>query len=1170
MTDHAVTSGREFYPDELQSREWWVNWVLAVRYDQMQDGEPEPSAHPTKQPVAPYDNGSAEPCRWNAGIPPEDHPATSYEEVAEWDGYSTNVDVPAPDRVISDELGVGIIIPVGGGDGRQITLLDWDDVRDPETGEIHPTCAWALDEINAYAEISQSGEGIHQFVFGELPGGFRKYLRHIDDEPFVGDDRPMVEMYSSGRLTAMTGQHVGGSGDDVVDGQQLIDELCYRLRNNSNNSTENPTNPFSGPDDWDAEDTVPSHEEVGEIVREEVEFSGEHPDDWDTEGRSIKYSATLRARDRKRNDELPHLSNWKLIRYAALLGKEEGLSKDGVLQDLQNHPAWPDGDDTERCRRHIRSAWRSDDSDRLSAPSTATLKRRGLLPDGYVDLDELHTDDTLLGAQKWEAWAEARRRGALPASSDVPTAALEHIARERDLYDFDALPEDWNGLPAKAHNRALYWVNSTWADDVGASTDDDGNVTGRAYKGREAESCRTWEDVRYIYEDDRDAARHAAEALLRDDHDFATIDETDTLLVYDDETGVFVERLAEVKGKLKDGLEKHWTTHEVNEVMARLRQQPRPSTDDMNGAGLDNPHICVANGVLDLFEEELKPHSPGHYFTDRVPVEYDENADTSEYDKFLDGLVSREEDRKALVEMVGHALTPDAYERGWKKFLMLTGDTNNGKTVFFSRVAALLNGPDGEEANTANVKLAKIAQNRFSNNSMLGKLANIAGEVDGKKIRNTASIKDITGGDPVEIEPKGKDSFFTALNSTFMFAANDPPIIGERDKAAIASRIVPVELPFDFVEDADGPMEKRAEPEDELSDRLDTPEALSGFLSLAVEGIQRLRDKHGDVSLPETYDERLRGYERNADPMREFGERCLKNKDGDYVVKADATTIYKEFAIDQGHEVGQNVSRVLHDVLRGVPTLNYTDSRPESPDYSDTGLDLRGWDERKRVINRVTLTEEGLEYAREAGLVEEENPDEDATDLPLSPSEVSVDHMDASGRLPAIEATVTGKHMDRFNNRAGHLRGDTGGIDYTAVSTGSPELPSGATVRIVNAKLATTELGAVEIEIDPTAEVAVVDTPDDSPGGNDDATAATDGVEKSSVIDVPEDASGPQANARRIVQLLNSRGALAEKQLELQLVEDMDQMTAEEFTAGLRKALKQNDVQDTPEGIDTI
>ena len=134
---------------------------------------------------------------------------------------------------------------------------------------------------------------------------------------------------------------------------------------------------------------------------------------------------------------------------------------------------------------------------------------------------------------------------------------------------------------------------------------------------------------------------------------------------------------------------------------------------------------------------------------------FDADADTAPYREFVDEIVERDADQEALFEMVGHAIMPDANER-YKKFLILTGDADNGKSVFFRRVKALLDGPAGEEQNTASVKLSKLAQNQFSNYSLYGTKANIAGETDGKRIQNTAAIKDITGGDTIEIEPKGE------------------------------------------------------------------------------------------------------------------------------------------------------------------------------------------------------------------------------------------------------------------------------------------------------------------------------------------------------------------------------------------------------------------------------
>jgi len=720
-----------------------------------------------------------------------------------------------------------------------------------------------------------------------------------------------------------------------------------------------------------------------------------------------------------------------------------------------------------------------------------------------VELDERPVEGPegpLSPREAWLAWSEARERGLLGADDAVPTKALEHVAQEQELYDFDALDADLRDadveLPAKAHNRALYWVNNVWADEADVSLDDDENATSKHGRAKTGPTPRTWEDVRYIYDESKEEGRRAARTVLSSSYDLMTVAETETLQVYDADTGIFTAEISELRGEIYDGLGSMWSTHELNEIVAGLRQQNIVREHELNAAGLEGPHICVENGVLDLLERELKHHSPDYYFTDRVPVEFDPEADTTPYREFVDDLVDRDADAKALFEMVGHALTPDANER-WKKFLILTGDADNGKSAFYARVKALLDGPDSDERNTSAVKLAKMAQNRFSVYSLYGSMANIAGEIDGKKIRNTAAIKDITGGDPVELEPKGGDSFFDTVNTTLMFAANDPPIMGDRDKEAIATRIVPVELPYTFVDDPDGPYEKQAMDEADLEAWLDAPEARSGFLNLALDGIERLEGNAGDVSLPESPEERLRMYERAADPMREFGERCLENSATDYVVKADATTIYKEFATAEGYELGSNAGSVLHDVLRGVPGLNYTESRKRSPDYSDTDLPLRPWDERKFVVDRVTLTEEGLEYAERAGIVvnDEEKPDTGSSNPTLRTLE--------PGRQ-TIEATLAEKKEPKpWLEAEGVLVENYGGadvelVDYVVEGGDNPfgDVAEGERVQIKNAKVATDRDGLLRVEVSGVCDVEKVATADEGQATVDDtrdATAATDG-----------------------------------------------------------------------------
>ena len=1089
----AEPSGREFFPDDLRERDWWVNWVLAVRYEDMDGDEPGDEAVATKQPVAPYQHGDAEPCLWSQQLPDDEKPMTDVDEVKRWDGAKVGLDVQAPSRVLSDELGVGIIKRAARNtDGQPVTLLDWDDVRDPETGKVHPVCARALEESDGYAEISQSGEGIHQFVYGEVPN-MRQFLRHVDDEPFVGDDLPMIEMYSGIRLVAMTGQHVEGTGDDVVDGQDLIDRLCWEFGTGTNNNEGTPTDPLADDRDDGGIETpaaTPSHAEVAEAMAEAAEYDGPDPDDWDLpDGGDVRYHAVLRGRER--SDELNAVSNWELIGYAAALGYELDKSRQAVLEDLKAHETPTYGYDDRRAKNETSTVYQKCEAGALGPPSVAKLKRLGLLPTDYVALDELRSDDHLTPAEKWEAWRDAREAGDLGAESVVPTAALEHVARDRGLYEFDALEDDVDELPPKAHNAALAWVNNVWADEADVGLDDDDRATARSYQSRHDAAAETWEDVRYLYEDSKQAGRKAAREVLQDRYEFMTVDEEDALYVYDEDTGLFTDELGRVRGEIFDGLDPggHWTRHEKNEIVSGLKQTNVVQKRDLNAGPRDDPLRCVANGVLDVVERELYDHSPEYHFTRRVPVEYDPVASTEPYREFVDRMVERDADRKALFEMVGHTLLPDANARH-RLFLILTGDSTNGKSEFFKRVRALLDGPGRDERNTASVKMSKLAQNRFSQNAIYGSLANIAGEIDGKKIRNTANFKDVTGGDDVELEPKGQESFFDTVNSTQMFAANDPPILGERDKEAIAERIVPIELPYKFTDDPEKPMEREAVPPEELKQTLETPEALSGFLNLALAGVTRLEDQN-DVSLPETPAERLQMYEKTADPMREFGERCLKNDPDDYLVKADVTTLYKQFASARGDEISQNVAGTLHDVLRGVPDLNYTDSRPEAPDYTDTSLPLRGWDERKRVVERVTLTEEGMEYAEAAGLVERtDDADLDADAVPLA----SID----TGRHDELVAEFGGMMepkpwLEEEGWLVGLEEGDTFALDYQVREGRGQSNPmkgvsAGDVVRITTPTVKTDDDGVRYVEITPRCSVEVVEpeSSDGSGGGHED------------------------------------------------------------------------------------
>ncbi|WP_324757054.1 hypothetical protein [Haloarcula montana] len=95
--------------------------------------------------------------------------------------------------------------------------VDGDDVRNPETGDVHPAFVAILEHLGlTYADVSQSGSGAHAIYRGELPEGVKEASWQLDEDPWGGnDDLPSVEIYARKRVCVMTGDHVDGTPTEV-------------------------------------------------------------------------------------------------------------------------------------------------------------------------------------------------------------------------------------------------------------------------------------------------------------------------------------------------------------------------------------------------------------------------------------------------------------------------------------------------------------------------------------------------------------------------------------------------------------------------------------------------------------------------------------------------------------------------------------------------------------------------------------------------------------------------------------------------------------------------------------------------------------------------------------------------------------------------------------------
>jgi predicted P-loop ATPase len=101
-----------------------------------------------------------------------------------------------------------------------VVFVDFDNVRNPETGEIASWARQLVAAIGSYTEVSPSGAGLHVYALGKLPGkGINRKF----------ENGSALEMYDSGRYTTVTGAPLPGLPNDLRTSD--VRQLYERLKN---------------------------------------------------------------------------------------------------------------------------------------------------------------------------------------------------------------------------------------------------------------------------------------------------------------------------------------------------------------------------------------------------------------------------------------------------------------------------------------------------------------------------------------------------------------------------------------------------------------------------------------------------------------------------------------------------------------------------------------------------------------------------------------------------------------------------------------------------------------------------------------------------------------------------------------------------------------------------
>ena len=119
--------------------------------------------------------------------------------------HGTNINYIESTGAKSD--GIGFVFSEDTG----IVGIDWDKVRDPETGEWDKEAFEEIKLCGSYAELSQSGSGAHVLIKGKIPGNRRR--------------KGNIEMYCKERFFVVTGQYIEGTPTEIKENQEAINKL---------------------------------------------------------------------------------------------------------------------------------------------------------------------------------------------------------------------------------------------------------------------------------------------------------------------------------------------------------------------------------------------------------------------------------------------------------------------------------------------------------------------------------------------------------------------------------------------------------------------------------------------------------------------------------------------------------------------------------------------------------------------------------------------------------------------------------------------------------------------------------------------------------------------------------------------------------------------------------
>jgi putative DNA primase/helicase len=366
---------------------------------------------------------------------------------------------------------------------------------------------------------------------------------------------------------------------------------------------------------------------------------------------------------------------------------------------------------------------------------------------------------------------------------------------------------------------------------------------------------------------------------------FATMEDTQELYYYNNKKGIYEPAEPLVKAELEK-LQPGVITDTVNNVIHKLARRHLHKREEFDA---DKNIWNMQNGLYNIATSQLKPHTYRYLSRNQIPVRFDPKARCKRFGKFLSEVVYPDQIR-TVIELMAYTFLRD---NPFELYVILLGVGANGKSVLM-HVLTRLHGPE----NVSPVPLATLLNNRFAKKELEGKNVNIDMEMSKATINDMGVLKELTGQQPVRIEPKHLPAYSTRLWAKLFFSTNEMPEMMDFSDGHYRREVV-ISFPYQFEEV--GTEQEKAEiiaamragssnrriADPTLKDVLTTPEELSGIFNALMIPLRNRIMKNKPVYMDaKTIEDRRHKHELISDPIRAFFDDAIE-PDGEGIIRKE-------------------------------------------------------------------------------------------------------------------------------------------------------------------------------------------------------------------------------------------------------------------------------------------